>query len=375
MSLKKEVNEFQLLRSESTDRKERRELTLKIWDNEERLREIKNSTNITTVKFPCVNSECRGIISHSSNDLDIMRCGLCKTNVCTRCQSGCESEDNHTCDTNVIENIKAIDISSKPCPSCSVRITRIDGCSQMFCTQCFTLFDYYSLKVENGFRHNPHYLTWVANNPELKDDVNKNVQEDPEDKYLNFSAENLRWTLGDAYRSMSQTLFLETREIPQYANMHKACTERLLSMYYWVYYWGGKIKISRSSIIYDEDANHNNRVKYLKNEITEEEFKNRIYRKCFDIEYNRKIIDVFFNISVVAKSMRIIPRARDSTKNLEELSDLLSRVEKILFDTANNLKALNRIWMKRIDCDYTLYQEEQAAVPPANDTTVATDSA
>lgn len=357
ISLKKEMAELKSMRSNSTDRKERRDLTLKMWDNEERLNEIKKATTTSTGKFPCVKAECRGIISYSSNTLDILRCGLCKTNVCIHCQSECDSED-HECDTNVIQNIKAIAQSSKACPTCSVRITRIDGCLQMFCTQCFTLFDYQTLKVETGFRHNPHYLTWVANNPERKNEVNQNVQESPDDKYLNFNALAMRNTISSCYEYMVRKIFLNTREDPQYADMYKTSTARLLNIYDWVNYWSHLVKWQRLTRIYDQEVNHLNRVKYLRNECTEEEFKKRIYRKYSELEYNRELIDVFFDVSRVITAMGTILRAQDTAENLEHFSTLLVGVENVVSFTSILLEKVQRNWMKQFDCKYTFYQEE-----------------
>ena len=359
-NLRNEITQLAAQRSNSTDRKERRELTMRMWDIEERLEEIKNATVHIEYSIPCVNSECRGIISKTaSDDLDIMHCGLCKTSVCTHCQS--EYEQDHKCDEHVIANINAIARSSKPCPACSVRISRIDGCSQMFCTQCFTLFDYNTLKIETGFRHNPHYLTWVANNPDRKDEVNQNVGEDPENEYLNFRASTLRIVIWQAYNHLDTEIIPNCN--PNDYEAYQAHANQLLSIYYWMEHWTLSIKSTRTSIVYDQNVNHMNRMKYLTNEYTEEAFKKRIYRKCSDLEYNRDLMRVFFDIFKLVPSFRLIAKAQDTTENLEIFATCLPTLEHDLATKISvNLKEVQRKWLKPIDCEYIPVGKKPAIV-------------
>ena len=349
-NLKLELNELAARRSNSSDRKERRELTMAMWDIEERLDEINNATALNEYSIPCVNTDCRGIISKTAGgDSDTLRCGLCKTSVCTHCQS--ESEEDHKCDENVIENLNAIARSSKPCPSCSVRISRIDGCSQMFCTQCFTLFDYNTLKIETGFRHNPHYLTWVENNPDRKDQVNKNVGEDPENQYLNFRGGALRNAFWQAYLHLHEDIAPDCTK--ENYETYRGHADILLSIYDWLQRWTYSIKSIRTSIIYDQNVNHLNRIKYLTNEYTEETFKKRIYRKCADLEYNRELMSVFFDIFRLVPSLRLIARAEDTAENLDIFSNCLPTLEHTLTTkTCVKLKEVQSKWLKPTDCEY-----------------------
>ena len=56
-----------------------------------------------------------------------------------------------------------LDKDSKTCPSCAALIFKIDGCDQMFCTQCATAFSWRTGKVETGRIHNPHYYEYNRN--------------------------------------------------------------------------------------------------------------------------------------------------------------------------------------------------------------------
>lgn len=365
--LKAEITTMRIERDQSTDRKERRELTIKMWDNEERLDEISKLNMQQAFSIPCVNAECRGIISKSAFDDDnTLHCGLCKITVCSECQ--CETDDDHTCNDDILQNVKAIAKSSKPCPGCSVRISRIDGCSQMFCTQCFTLFDYGTLRIETGFRHNPHYLTWVGKNPDRKDEVNTNVQPNANDKYRLFNRYKMETAFLMAHNNLARNI-IPQRLLPEFTEAHKVNAARLLAMKEWVVQWASYIRSTHTSIIYDQKANHINRTKYLTNQYTEEEFKKQIYRKCSEIEYNRELIDVFYNIYKLEPALRMIARSIDDVDNLTLVTDFIKGACNVVTLASIALKDVQHKWMKNEDCQFREdYQE--AEEPKAEEATI-----
>lgn len=98
----------------------------------------------------CPSGECRGFL------LDDFTCGLCKVTFCEKCHE--PNDPEHTCDPDTVKTIKLLKRDTKQCPSCSTPIHKLEGCAQMWCTQCHTAFDWRTGRVETGRVHNPHYF-------------------------------------------------------------------------------------------------------------------------------------------------------------------------------------------------------------------------
>ncbi len=105
---------------------------------------------ITTIGCPAPN--CRGFIS-------ALRCNLCSCEICKDCHEIVRKD--HKCDYDTVASIKAIFKEARPCPKCSALISKVDGCDQMFCTQCHTTYSWTSGQIITGYIHNPHYFQWL----------------------------------------------------------------------------------------------------------------------------------------------------------------------------------------------------------------------
>lgn len=103
----------------------------------------------------CLGSACHG---HLNED---WHCTLCDKKFCKDCGEVVPLDGGggeHACDPELVQTMRLIKSDTKPCPNCSEMITRIDGCSQMFCTMCATAFSFDTGDVIRGRVDNPHYF-------------------------------------------------------------------------------------------------------------------------------------------------------------------------------------------------------------------------
>jgi hypothetical protein len=100
----------------------------------------------------CPSVECHGFL------IDDVTCGICKVTFCEKCHEVNDCVVGHECDPDTVKTIKLLKRDTKPCPKCNVPIHKIEGCAQMWCTQCYTAFDWRTGNVEMGRIHNPHYF-------------------------------------------------------------------------------------------------------------------------------------------------------------------------------------------------------------------------
>lgn len=156
----------------------------------------------TKFTVQCPLNSCKGLLNER------FVCSVCNERVCRRChvprgkykaqvqikqdaidkgkgkgkgkepakEEGDEVEDEedddqatggqHVCDPDTLATIKHLRMSSKGCPGCGARISKIDGCDQMWCIGCHTAFSWKTgEKVSARAQvHNPHFYEWKRNN-------------------------------------------------------------------------------------------------------------------------------------------------------------------------------------------------------------------
>ncbi len=113
----------------------------------------KKNANAWTFVMRCPSTTCEGFVG-----LD-WKCGMCAQTVCKNCRE-VKGDTLHTCDPDKVASVKALAKEAKPCPKCAAMISKIDGCDQMWCTQCHTAFSWRTGNVET-YIHNPHYFQWM----------------------------------------------------------------------------------------------------------------------------------------------------------------------------------------------------------------------
>lgn len=115
-----------------------------------------------TMKCPGMSENgtdpCRGFLSTQ------WKCGTCQKYFCHDCHVliGEDKDAPHTCRDEDKANAAFIKKETRPCPKCGVRISKIDGCDQMWCTACQTAFSWNTgALISNSRIHNPHYYEYL----------------------------------------------------------------------------------------------------------------------------------------------------------------------------------------------------------------------
>lgn len=171
--------------------------TLSRGVNEDRIKESK-----TFVKA-CPRENCKGFLSSR------WKCGICEHYTCRDCHE--PIDEHHTCDANTVETIKHLKTSEyKPCPSCGVIISKINGCSQMFCTNpsCRTAFDWVTLRIVTGKIHNPHYYEYIRTRGHTDREIG-DIQCDALPDYIGF------------YHAIRTKQCFTARQITMFSEFHR----------------------------------------------------------------------------------------------------------------------------------------------------------
>jgi hypothetical protein len=166
--VEEETKELHLMMNEFEDlRKMVNTMRIKIGEKNMRIFRIRNGEHAEKderKKFimPCPGDDCKGYLSSH------YKCELCKLYVCPDCFEviGHNKEDAaHVCKDDNLKSAEMIKKETKGCPKCGVRIFKISGCDQMWCTECKVAFSWNTGKiVVDGAIHNPHFYQYMQNN-------------------------------------------------------------------------------------------------------------------------------------------------------------------------------------------------------------------
>lgn len=288
MKLEKIDNEIRELSNEIT------QIKLKIFTMQrERTRRVNTYNNVdnetsvsqrTTFIRPCPDNNCRGFLSSQ------WKCGICEKWTCSQCYviKGLERNvEEHVCHPDDLETAALILRETKSCPTCGMGIFKIGGCDQMFCTQCNTAFSWKTGKIQTSNIHNPHYFEWfrrTAGNIEgvtNNEVMNINVCNDARNNFtlnhrlsgvvrqkisLLYSfdvSKNMRNLLDNFDKILRRAIHLNMVEIPHY---HEPA----------------------NFITYNQEL----RIRYLRNQIDEAQFKVLLQRKEKKREKNHEIYNI-----------------------------------------------------------------------------------
>lgn len=123
---------------------------------------LQKGRNKSSIACVCPNN-CKGVIY-----LNNLECSLCHTKICSECHQ--IQSDLHVCKEEDVETVKFLIENTKACPKCNSTVSKNGGCDQMFCLSCKTVFSWVTGKIDNGRIHNPEALQWLSNHGSLERD-------------------------------------------------------------------------------------------------------------------------------------------------------------------------------------------------------------
>jgi len=215
-----------------------------------RLRNIENVENISEQQSSkgnlfvrkCPISDCRGFLNGK------FICGTCESVICRDCNESITALNVHVCNPEHVKTMELLRRDTKPCPSCGCMITKIPGgCDQMFCMECHNAFSWSKGTIERGVIHNPHYYEFV------RSQNNGVIPRNPGDQ--------LCGGLPGIYHfiDLLRSYLVQRTIITKLSNLHRTV-----------------VHIQHAEIRNIPNDNINLRVKYINNEISENEFKRTI---------------------------------------------------------------------------------------------------
>jgi hypothetical protein len=285
---------------------------------------------------PCPVDDCRGFLSSQ------YKCGMCETWCCPDCHAiiGKSKTDAHTCDPNDVESVKALKSDTKPCPKCAVPIFKIDGCDQIWCTQCHIAFSFRTGAIESNI-HNPHYYEWlrktrgeVPRNPlDIRDGVQCNGEFRP----------------GPIIREFARILEAQTarpeneHQIPAIIGVSEKVTHVTRNI--------NHIQLVEIRPQDYEEKNRDLRIRYLTKEIDEEKFKVLLQQAEKKHNKHTEIQNIYQLVITAAKDiimrylrfLQMNPYSRDISI-LDEIIGLVGYANECIFTIQHTYKCTVNIF-------------------------------
>jgi hypothetical protein len=275
----------------------------------------------------CPDEGCRGFLSTQ------WKCGLCEQWACPECHEikGFTRDAEHTCNPETVATVQLLGLDTKPCPNCRTGIYKINGCDQMWCTQCHTAFNWRTGRIEANV-HNPHYFEWLRRNgnevPRAAGDVPCQHNEITHNTYT-----QIRTTL-------------RTRHPEHY--LAKPCEDYTMRLIRHTTHMRYTI-MSKYEVGNRETRNEQLRIDYMRNHITEDQFKTTLQRNDKKFEKSREIHNVLTILlnTVTDIVNRFATHLRDAPNN-EFVVDTLEEVDPIVDYVNECLRDISKTYTSKV---------------------------
>ena len=276
----------------------------------------------------CPANGCRGFLSTQ------WKCGICEQWSCPDCHElkGPNRDCEHKCDPNNIETAKMLAKDSKPCPKCQSMIFKIEGCDQMWCTQCHNAFSWKTGKLEKNI-HNPHFYEWQRKNgggvaPRNPGDIEcgRELGHNTSDRIQTLSRKHPDLYKSEQKEYKTYSGRIETRTNHKYSDSVVNINNIIRNVIH-------NIRIELPNFQTDYVVrNQDLRIKYLENLISEYEFKMLVQRNDKKNKKNTEIAQVLqlANTAVTDIIYRLMDNLEKSDAGKHDIDSYLREIEEII---------------------------------------------
>ena len=272
---------------------------------------------------PCPIEDCRGFMNAK------MVCGTCGVVACEHC--GIVKEEDHVCDKDIAANFKVIKGQTKPCPKCAVPTMKSSGCSQMWCTQCHTTWAWNTGEIQQGVIHNPHYFQYMRERSENGEIPRQPGDQDAGPVNCDRQVFPRSWDVSDRIRNETRELFGLSRrnyvlsdkikESEAYKERTRLSDELSKILRKLLHIQEVEVRTLRHREDHARD-NADLRLKYLVNEISEEDFRVLLQRREKKRQKDTAVCDIYQMVCDTGRD--VFWMYMDGTKNLKDTIDELN---------------------------------------------------
>lgn len=309
----------------------------------------------------CPLEECNGFLSAQ------WKCAVCSKHTCKDCLEliGDHKDEPHTCNEDSVKSAEIIKKESRPCPKCAVPIFKINGCDQMWCTQCHVPFSWKTGKVSVGGNvHNPHYFQFLNQGGVLP--------RNPGDQLCGGLVDSLRFSnliknacllfykfLDILNADENYKKYIQDGEIVEFANKNNLKSEQMAkqSIIYssktdkskkqiQLQFLGEMLRGATHNVyilqvfreqVNRQDDNTMNRIKYIVDEYSEAKFKTILSKQNIKRNKNYRILQILELVNAVCidnfnQLEEILKKFNVDMKNTTKPEQLIKHFEKNIKD-------------------------------------------
>lgn len=285
--------------------------------------EINNMRSEKTSIQVCPNELCNGFL-----DIDF-RCQLCKIAACPKCESIKGSD--HECNNDIIKSLQLIktEYDPKPCPVCFISISKVDGCDNMWCSNCRAFFNWNTNKIISGVVENPEYTDYIRghrsrdpNDVICGREIDLIFGYDLMENYHNLHILNCSICSTSKDNTIQLYPFVDSVDICNTCEQINAISTIVLEIPF--------LKTTINDLFHIKNLDTNLYKSYLLNIITIDKFKEKIYSNFINDKMDNDILVVIS--CFITTLTELIYRLQE---------DLLDKLDDILYEIYNAIDLVN----------------------------------